>query len=202
MNQLITSLKSIRSTIRNWWVFLLLGILFTVTGVWVLFEPESAYITLALLFAVAMVVSGLFQTFFSIINRTSVKGWGWMLFMGILELVLGIYLLGNFHLTLVVLEFFVGFWMLFRSIDLMIFSSRMRELKIPYRGWVLILGILLMIFAFLILANPLFGAFYIIIWTSFSLLTAGFTYFFLAFRLRHINRRLEEFREKLPGDNA
>ncbi len=202
MNHMISSLRSIRSTIRNWWVLLLLGILFFGTGIWVLLEPAGAYITLAILFAVILLVSGLFQTFFSVINRSSVKGWGWMLFMGLLELVLGIYLVGNFAVTLVVLELFVGFWMMFRAIDLIFYFPKMKEMQIPYRGWVLALAILLLIFSFMILANPLFGAFYIVLWTSFSLMTAGITYILLAFRLRHINTRLDEVTEHVEGAGA
>lgn len=115
-----------------------------------------------------------------------------MLFMGLLELVLGVYLLGNFQLTLVVLEVFVGFWMLFRAVDLILFSWKLKEGKVPQWGWLLALGILLLLLSFLILANPIFGAFYIILWTSFSFLTAGFTYIFLALKMRRVNRMLEK----------
>ncbi len=192
MESSLFPMKHIRSTIRHWWVHLLIGVLFVVVGIWVVREPAGAYLSLALLFAVSMLVSGSFQVVFSMVNRSSLRGWGWMLFMGLLELVLGVYLLGNFALTLVVLEVFVGFWMMFRAIDLILFAFKLKAEKVAHWGWLLVLGILLLIFSFFILANPIFGAFYIILWTSFSFLTAGFTYIFLSLKMRRVNKMLRE----------
>jgi len=184
-----SSFKEIRKSIKNWWAFLLIGIVFVLMGFWVMSKPAEAYMALAILFAVTMLVGGILQIVISITNRESMKGWGWQLAMGVMELILGIILTFNMGLTLVTLPFVVGFWMLFRSIDIIGISTEMQTNKETGWGWYLASGILMMIFSWFIMFNPLLGGITVVLWTSFALILAGVSYITLGFKFRKVGKR-------------
>ena len=140
MKDLVSELVT---TIKNWWLFLVIGILMFIGGIWVVRTPVASYVTLAWLFGVLVLADGIFYIVFSLSNIRRLTGWGWYLAAGILELLIGIYLLMNPVILLTILPFVVGFWLLFRGITLISSSLELKGHSIPGWGWVLTLGILL-----------------------------------------------------------
>jgi len=108
--------NQLQQSIKHWYLPLILGILLILAGVWVFATPLASYITLSLFFAVTFLVVGIFQIFHAVNNRNDLEGWGWYLVGGILDLVLGILLISQIGASMLVLAFFVGFGVLFRSI--------------------------------------------------------------------------------------
>ena len=86
-------LKEVKRTVKNWWLFVVLGIFFIIGGIWVMTTPLETYITLAIIFSVMIFVNGIFDVVFSISNSKIINGWGWYLAGGILEILLGIVLM-------------------------------------------------------------------------------------------------------------
>lgn len=66
--------KEIKETISYWWLFLLTGILLTGTGIWIFASPAEAYLSLSILFAVGIFVTGVLETLFAITARRSLTG--------------------------------------------------------------------------------------------------------------------------------
>ena len=130
MENLKSTLKEIRTDNKNWWVLLLLGIIFIGMGAFVFANPLESYVTLAVFFAASMLVSGIFQFWFAIANKDEISGWGWQLALGIIEFFIGIILIFNMGLTIAILPFYVGFWLLFRSFALIGFSFELKSYKI------------------------------------------------------------------------
>ncbi len=177
-------IDEIASEIKNWWIQLLFGIIFIILGIILLVNPVESYLALAIFFAVAMLFNGLLQIVFAVTNRNEMQGWGWQLAMGIMELVLGIIIVSDIRLSLVTLPLFVGFWLMFRGIDVIGVSMFMRSAKFPAWGWFLALGIVLMITSWLVIIDPLFAGITIVIWTAVSAFVAGFSYIFIALKLK------------------
>ena len=50
--------ERISSAVKNWWVSLLLGLLYILIAICLMFTPMASYVALSLLFSVAMFVSG------------------------------------------------------------------------------------------------------------------------------------------------
>jgi len=192
MNGTGSVLKEIQRDVKNWWTFLLIGIVFLLMGFWVLSKPVESYVALAVLFAVTMLVGGVFQIVFSITNRNQMQSWGWQLAIGIMELVLGVILTRNMGFTLTTLPFVVGFWMLFRSIDIIGISFQLQATKAAGWVWYLILGILSMIFSWFIIFNPLLGGITVVLWTAMTLIIAGASYIMLSLKFRKINKIVNE----------
>lgn len=90
-------LRSVQKTAKNWWLSLILGVLFIFLGIWVLRTPLTSYISLSILFSISIFLSGLFGIIFSISNRTQIDGWGWHLAGGIFDLIVGVLLILHPH---------------------------------------------------------------------------------------------------------
>jgi uncharacterized membrane protein HdeD (DUF308 family) len=68
--------KSIKDAINHWYLLLILGIIFIVTGIWAIITPAATYLSLAILFSVAFFVTGILEIIFSISYRKQLDGWG------------------------------------------------------------------------------------------------------------------------------
>lgn len=62
--------------IKNWWISLLLGILYILFGVWILGTPIESYASQSLIFSAFIVLSGTFWIALSISVNKNLPGWG------------------------------------------------------------------------------------------------------------------------------
>lgn len=180
--------KSLRSVISYWWLFLLTGIILVGIGVWIFASPTKAYISLSMLFAMGMLVTGILETIFAITARKSIEGWGWTLAGGILDIIIGTYLMTYPLVTMEVLPLILGFWLLFRGASAIGFAFDIKKTHASGWGILLTVGIFILIFGIMVLAVPAFGALNIIIWTALSFIAAGLFRVILAFKLKKANR--------------
>jgi uncharacterized membrane protein HdeD (DUF308 family) len=90
-------------------------------------------------------------------------------------------------LTAVSLPYFVGFWLLFRSIAII---GRCFDLPVVWRerAWMGLLGVAGLVFAFMILWNPAIGVFSLVAWTAFGFIALGLFYIFLGLHLKRAGR--------------
>ena len=110
-----TLFDEMEHAVKNWWLSLILGILYIIVALCLLFAPGSSYIALSVIFSISMLISGIIEIIFSISNRRSISSWGWYLAGGIIDLILGIYLVAYPLLSMEVIPFIVAFWMMFRG---------------------------------------------------------------------------------------
>ena len=85
----MTILETIQADIKNWWLFILKGLVFIGAGIYVFCSPLAGYIGLSVLFSIVIIISGISQIYFASVN-SAMKGWGWSLISGILDLVIEI----------------------------------------------------------------------------------------------------------------
>lgn len=115
--------KSFGSGVGNF----LAGLLYFVCGILVVLHPLAGLAFLALLLAIFFLFRGLTQlnTAYSIKPR---RGWGWLLFGGILSVALGILLLVEWPGTSMwVIGVFVGLELLFSGWSLVFFGNALRN---------------------------------------------------------------------------
>jgi len=55
--------------VKNWWLSLLLGILYVLAGICVLFTPIASYIAISILFSISLIVGGIFEIVFAMNNK-------------------------------------------------------------------------------------------------------------------------------------
>lgn len=184
-------LQTLSDRVKHWYIPLIIGILFILLGLYVFSVPLATYITLAVFFSVAYLVSGIMDTVFAVQNKDSLPGWGWYLVLGLLTLLIGLYLVANPGISMVVLPFVVGFTMLFRSFHLLGLSFDLKSLQVKDWWQLAILSGLAILLSFLMLANPLFIGISLVTLTGMSILFVGIASIALSFQLKKLNKRLK-----------
>lgn len=154
-----------------WWLTLIIGVLSVICGIWVFRNPVESYFALAIYFSLMFILYGIGEIV-NAFSRTA-HNWGWGLAVGIIDLVIGFILLGNPLWTADMLPILVGFMLMFAGIGFIAQSAQMQRVAISGWGWLLTGGILTLIFAFLIIFHPLFGALNIIVWTGLAFIFGG-----------------------------
>jgi uncharacterized membrane protein HdeD (DUF308 family) len=117
-------------------------------------------------------------------------GWGWTLASGILDLVIGLYLCSFPVVTMAVLPFVLGFWLLFRGFAAIGLAFEIKAYGSSDWGWLLFLAILIIFFGFMVLARPAFGVANIIVWTALAFIMAGIFRIYISLKLRGLKKTL------------
>lgn len=116
---------------KDWggfFISLLVGLLYGVTGGIFLAKPIQAAAALTLLIGSLFVVSGTFKIVSSVTARFA--NWGWLLFSGIISLILGIMVLAEWpEASLWIIGLFVGIDMIIYGWTWVILSISARQVK-------------------------------------------------------------------------
>jgi len=190
-------ISKVSHTIKNWWVFLIIGVLLVLSSFWMFSTPVESFIGLASLFSALIFVSGLFSIIFALSNRDNIENFGLYLAGGILDVIIGFILLKYPGMTLVLFSLFIGFWLLFRGFNLISLSIRTKSSGNEGWGWILTFGILVVIFAMLSIINPLIGASYLVYTLAFTLLLFGVANIALGLKFRKVKVGAKKIKEKL-----
>lgn len=190
-------LKTIRESIKYWYIPLIIGILLMVLGFYLFTVPMETYFTLAMLFSISFIVSGLLDIVFSIQNHKTLSGWGWYLVGGILTLALGIYLVTYPEIPVTILPFVVGFTLLFRSFLALGYSFDLRDMRILSWGNVALASVAGIIFSFLLLASPFFTGLSLVVLTALSFIFVGIASIVLSLDLKKIKDMPERISSEL-----
>ena len=109
MNELVGGLGY---AVKNWWMSLLLGLLYIAVALCLLFAPVSSYVALSVIFSISILVSGVLEVFFAAGNKKTISSWGWYLAGGIIDLLIGIYLVFYPLVSMGLIPFIVALWLL------------------------------------------------------------------------------------------
>ena len=179
-------LENLRYDVKNWWWYLVSGLLFIATGIAIFASPVASYVNLSIVFSILMIGNGFSQIVFSTSNSKQLRGWGWTLVSGIIDVALGTYLLLYPAVTMATLPFFVGFWLIFRSFYLMGTAFDLQALGVRGWGWILFGAILVMVLGGVIVYYPAAGVVSIIAFSGSAFIVGGFMNIYLAFLLKAV----------------
>jgi uncharacterized membrane protein HdeD (DUF308 family) len=188
-------LENIRYDVKNWWWFLITGLLFIATGIAIYARPAEGYLGLSVLFSVVIISSGLSQIFFASSNSKGLKGWGWILVSGIVDLAIGTYLLVYPVLTMATLPYFVGFWLIIRSFYMMGFSFDLKNLKTSGWGWLLFGGLVMLVLGLLVIYYPAAGVVSIIAVSGSAFILGGILNIYVSFQLKDLKSQVNNIKE-------
>lgn len=190
------TIKSVKDTIKHWYLPLILGIIFIAVGIWSIMTPASTYLSLALLFSVTFFVAGLFEIIYSISYRKQLDGWGWSLASGILSFIIGVLLLIYPQVSILTLPLFVGFVVLFHSSMAIAWSIEFKKYKVSNWGWLLFAGILGVIFSFLLLMNPLIAGLTVAVFTGVALISIGIFHIHFSIELKKLKKTFKNLKDQ------
>jgi uncharacterized membrane protein HdeD (DUF308 family) len=179
-------LKTVTNTVKYWYIPLIVGLIFIGIGVYTIISPLKSYLALSILFSLSFLFSGISEIIFSISNRKEIDNWGWTLTFGILTFLLGVLLVMNPVISITTLPIYVGFVMLFRSIMGISYALELKNYGVLDWGNLMVLGILGLIFSFVLIWNPLFAGMTIVFWTGLAIISGGAFSVYLSFKLKKI----------------
>lgn len=188
-------IESAKRKIKYWWVSLLVGVLAIILGVWSLLTPDLTLVAMTYVFICIFFINGISEIAFAISNRNLLRGWGWTLAGGIIEILFAILLLALPKVFLAtVLVLLVGFWLLFRSIWSIGGACELQVLGVKGWGWSLAGAILSLLIAFLFLLSPaFFKGIFVVALISVGFFIYGMLRIYMAFRLRSIHKEVKEW---------
>jgi uncharacterized membrane protein HdeD (DUF308 family) len=171
------------SLARNWWALALRGAAAIVFGFIALFWPPAAIAALVAVFGAYAVVDGIFNLVHAVQAGRAGERWGWLLFEGIVSLLVGIVTFFSPGVTVVVLLLWIAAWSLVTGVAEIVTAIRLRK---AIRGeWLLALsGIVSIAFGALLFISPLLGAIAIAIWVGAYALVFGALLVGLSLRLK------------------
>lgn len=175
--------------IRHWWLMLIAGILCIAAGIFVFVFPVESYVTLSILFGVLMLLVGAGQLIIASTSGNYLMMKGYFIVGGILDLILGIFLCVYPGVTLVVLPFMMGLWLMYHSFMLISFGGDMDTFKISGSASVVILGILILLLSVFVLLNPFSaGVVTVLVVAGAGLILLGITFCMVASKLKEIKK--------------
>ena len=191
--------KSIRRSVKHWYIPLILGILFILCGIGVIISPQDSYLTLSILFSLSFLVSGIIETFFALQNTKNLNGWGWYLVSGLISLIMGIFLLMYPALSMFILPLVVGFTLLFRSFQLLGFAFEEKEAGVLNWGNLAIVSVLSIILSFILIANPIFTGISLVVFTGLAFISTGISSVILSFNLKKLKGSAQKLSDDLKN---
>lgn len=69
LSNMKTFIDKMDYAVKNWWLSLLVGLLYIIVAIYLMFAPLASYVALSILFSVSMFVSGLFEIAFALANK-------------------------------------------------------------------------------------------------------------------------------------
>lgn len=183
-----TFLKTLKRTIKHWYIPLLVGLFFVIVSVVVFASPAGSLLALSLLFSLSFLLGGISEIVFSLANKDQLDNWGWSLAFGIITFVVGLLLLLNPAMSIAVLAFYIGFVILFRSISTIGFAMDVKKYGSKNWGGLLVIGIVGTIVSFMLIWNPVFAGMSVVVLVALSFLFAGLFNIFFSFQLRKLHK--------------
>jgi uncharacterized membrane protein HdeD (DUF308 family) len=188
-------LSEIKDTIKYWWIYMLVGVLFILGSIYIFSNPAESYLSLSLFFAFMILVDGIGSVILSISSRKVMEGWGWQLASGILSTMIGLSLLVHPELSLAILPLFVGFWVLLKGSFLIGVSFDLKKVGTDGWGWTLFLGVMTVLFGLAMVMNPVIGASMVLSFTAIGFLFIGLAILFISLKLRNFKKGIEKVKE-------
>ena len=166
----------------NWWITLLKGVMLVIFGIWLLNSPSENLIKLSVIFGILIIVGGLLEIWLAFNNKQTHKKWEWTLTSGILDVLLGAFLVANPTFILLLITVLVSVWLLIRGILIIrnaLILKKAGNLNYMYR---LIFGVALVVCAVIFAWHPEVLGLTVVFWTALAFISLGVFRIVLIFR--------------------
>ena len=130
------------------------GGLLVAAGIYCLCNQDIAVISAGVLLGAFMLAAGVAEIVVFAEAGRLLMGSGWLLLDGVLTVIMSLFLLFNQWFTLLSLPLLFTLWLLFSGVSRFVSAFDLRALGVRGWGWVLAVGIALMVFGFVCLMDP------------------------------------------------
>ena len=130
------------------------GILLIAAGIYCLCNEDVAVLSAGLMLGIFMLAAGIAEIVVFAGTSGVLIGSGWLLLDGVLTVIMSLFLLFNQWFTLLSLPFLFTVWLIFSGISRFVSAFDLHALGVRGWGWVLAVGILLMLAGFICMMDP------------------------------------------------
>jgi uncharacterized membrane protein HdeD (DUF308 family) len=178
----VQSTPSPETLVQNWWLFLLRGILGIGFGLIALIFPGQTMLSLVLVFSAYMLVDGVAGIISAVRAIRSKDRWGLLLFEGLLNIAVGIAAFLWPGITVLAFVLLVAAWAIVSGV---LMTAAGFRLNLSHGRWWLVLGGLVsIVYGALLVATPLVGAIVLTWWMGAYALVFGVALIVFSFKLR------------------
>ena len=179
-------------SVKHWYFNLALGIIFMVVSVLVFAKPDITYASLAMVFSITLLFTGILEIISSIQNRDFLNEWGFSFIVGIFDLLvsISIIIISQPQISSEALTLIMGYVFLYRSVKLITWSTDLKNYTAINLGWILFGSILGVMLSFLLLWNRTFSPMTLLFFASFALLMIGISEIYFSFILSKLKRKV------------
>jgi uncharacterized membrane protein HdeD (DUF308 family) len=170
---------------RHWWVPVLRGVAAVLFGIMAFVYPGLTVAVLVLLFGAWILVDGVFRVIGAIGHRASDKEWGFDLIIGIMGIIIGFLTFHAPRITALALIIYIAAWALMIGATEIALAIKLRR-EIKGEWFLILMGLLSIVFAVMLLWNPLPGALALVWLIGSYAIVFGMLAIILGFRLRSL----------------
>lgn len=142
---------------RHWWVPVVRGVAAIVFGMLAFVYPGLTVAILVLFFGAWVLVDGVFRVVGAVGGRATDPEWGWHLVIGILGIMIGFLTFHAPRITALALVIYIAAWALMIGATEIALAIKLRR-EIKGEWFLILMGLLSILFAFMLLWNPIPGA--------------------------------------------
>ena len=168
---------------RNWWAFLLRGIVAVVFGLIAIFMPVAAFLSLVFVFGAFALVDGIFTIVSAFTSNAKSENWWWLIFEGLFGILIGVLTIVQPAAMSEAWLLLIAAWAIVTGILEIITAIRLRK-EITGEFWLILGGLISVAFGVFVAAAPIAGAFAVGTIIGIYALVFGVLLIMLALRLR------------------
>ena len=161
------------------------GIAAIVFGIVAFVYPGITIAMLVLFFGAWVLIDGIFRVVGAIGHRASDPDWGWHIVIGIVGIIVGFLTFHAPQITALALIIYVAAWALMIGATEIAFAIKLRR-EIKGEWFLILMGLASIVFAILLLWNPIAGAAAVIWLIAWYAVVLGVLGIFFGFRLRSL----------------
>jgi uncharacterized membrane protein HdeD (DUF308 family) len=170
---------------RNWWVSVIRGVAAIVFGVMAFAYPGLTVATLVLFFGAWVLIDGVFRVIGAIGHRASDPEWGFHLIIGIVGIIIGFLTFHAPQITALALIIYIAAWALMIGATEIALAIKLRR-EIKGEWFLILMGLASIVFAVMLLWNPLPGALALVWLIGSYAILFGILGIFFGFRVRSL----------------
>ena len=182
----------LKNVARFWWLPMITGILSVILGIWCLANPETSLPVMAYTFALVIACIGFLNVTFGLFNIGGLAGWGYKLFMGIIELICGIWMLLLPEPSMVSAFIYgIGFYLIFIALNAVGESFLYYGNTKYWLAMLLSFIVCTLILAVIFLAGPLAGGIAVWLYIGIAFITFGIYRMLVSVKIYQANKAIK-----------
>lgn len=177
--------------IKNWWIMLLKGVLLILFGVLAFINPGATISALVFWFSIFLIADGIISLIGVLMNWKTEEDKWLLLAEGAISVLFGFLVFRSPASFATFVGFLIAFWAIFLGIARIAMAIQLRK-EIRGEGWLILSGVLSVLFGVLVFAQPGVGVTTVLWMAAIFSVLIGILLIFLGFKLKNAGGRLKD----------